>query len=765
METNFTHPALRQLESYDVRFSGLGNSDRASFPLGNGELCANAWLAADGFHFYLSRSDALTELDRTVKLGEFVVNIDPNPFSPNASVEQHLSLKDGLLAIKVSFLDKDLNLNFCIDTESQDAYVNLESNFDMDVRVRVNVWRTASNPYKKSFGMFWGDEDLSRIPEISEVSESADLQNLVGGQIVTYHHNKRSIVPGVARLHGLTEVLDSVPDQLTGRIFGSLVSLQADVVEDLGNSIQLRNTREACIRFATFSGQGISLQDLVASLPSERSFNDVRLSVQQFWQNYWLRSWIFIEGDEVIAGELSDDVFQSAELNRLPKVNSDAPSKITQAYVLTKWMMYCGLRGKFPMLYNGALFTTMPGAGMHLDLENFGKAFTAEGGASPSLEINPDERSWTLEHLWQNLRLPYYSVLGRGEQECLKPLFRYFRSFWDLNRARARIHYGSKGQWSTEMTLSCGLQSPGIYGVDRDALAPGHSKNRWGGSINLSPGLELVKLMYDYWRFTKDENFLREEAIPYALDLMDFAYSRYFDPVSGRIAFTNLNSLETYFDTTNPIAVVAGFKLLADELLSTPELLESRRGEVEQFRELLPHIPSKTEDGETYLLPAEVFEEERQNVESPEFYPIYPFDLTEEIGLDVAVNTWTKVNHKSGALRPRTIGEHLAKPCFAGWQYHGPVSANLGLLDECFSILQANVAISNPGYAFPAMWGPVYDSVPDVDHGANILNTLQGLVAKIHQKPDLKRLLPSGLRVNYKIYDANGNSIQGDLTT
>jgi len=53
------------------------------------------------------------------------------------------------------------------------------------------------------------------------------------------------------------------------------------------------------------------------------------------------------------------------------------------------------------------------------------------------------------------------------------------------------------------------------------------------------------------------------------------------------------------------------------------------------------------------------------------------------------------------------------------------IAALLGLAEEAKTVLADNCRLNNPGFRFPAMWGPIYDAVPDNDHGANILATLQ----------------------------------------
>ena len=71
---------------------------------------------------------------------------------------------------------------------------------------------------------------------------------------------------------------------------------------------------------------------------------------------------------------------------------------------------------------------------------------------------------------------------------------------------------------------------------------------------------------------------------------------------------------------------------------------------------------------------------------------------------------------------------------YSGWQYSGTAAAMLGMTDTAAEILRSNCALNNPGNRFPAMWGPIYDAVPDTDHGANILTLLQYMVMQVDGK-------------------------------
>lgn len=88
-----------------------------------------------------------------------------------------------------------------------------------------------------------------------------------------------------------------------------------------------------------------------------------------------------------------------------------------------------------------------------------------------------------------------------------------------------------------------------------------------------------------------------------------------------------------------------------------------------------------------------------------------------------------------GQMRPFSFEDNPGKPSYSGWQYVGNAAAMLGLREVCREILENNCALTNPGNRFPAMWGPIYDAVPDVDHGANIMNLLQLMVLQYdHEK-------------------------------
>lgn len=720
---------LERLDAYSVILQGPSSSDRGSVPLGNGVLCASVWVTATGLSGYLSRSDALTELDRTVKVCGFQIDLDIPPWD-DTSVLQHLRLRDGILEITTT---SGLTIEVFVDAQHDVLLVNGRSPEPIGVSAGLVVWRRSSNSAVGSSGLYdVTDRDLWEAPDgFRDVLETADVVEASSDGITVMHSNGRNIIAPLAALHGLADHVSTMPDLLTGRRFGAFLSTTNEHSRPK-HGLHLPAAREFELKIATRSSQGESPSEWHDSIrrtaEAPGSGSESRERTRLHWNGYWTTSWIDVAGDESCEPRITATVLRASE-SEAPAAPA-AASSITRAYVLTKWMTACASGGPLPIPYNGSLFTVMPGAGKHLSLDNFAVAFTAPPEASPTVDLNPDERSWTVENLWQNLRLPYHSMMQRGEHKSLHPVFEYYRRFWDLNRVRALLHHGAQGQWNTEMTLTFGLQGPAVYGTDRASLPDGYAVNRWGGAIDLSPGLELVDLMFDYYKHTNDMSFLTTELLPYAEDLVAFITDRYMEDEDG-LSVGPINCLETYWDTINPLPIVAGLHALAQNLARVePEHLVG----FQQLRSLgraLPPLPMRHTDHGEVLAPAAQYTPERKNVESPELYAVFPFRLNDSVDHEVLDRTLNEVIQIAGIGRPTEMGEPVGTPSYSGWQYLGPVYALMGRIDEAADVLSNNAALANPGYRFPAMWGPIYDAVPDVDHGANILNTLQLMLLQV----------------------------------
>lgn len=726
---------MEDIRKYNVVYHSPGKSDRSAMPLGNGETAASVWMTEDGkLRFYISRTDAVTELERTVKLGMAEVDFGTS-FCKKDAFTQELDLGRGQIIITSG----ENTIKVWIDKKTDIIYVQGTLEQGSAVQAKYYTWR-----------------QKPRVPAESPVfstglTEAADDVRMQDGDLVFLHKNGENGLEHLARLQCVDDV-SALRDAVTGRIFGGIMRLEDGAATDL--VLQKKAGRELLLKIAVHSEQVQDeaqwYRDTMEKLNSAKTAGESQEETERLWKQYWAKSYIYVKGDQkrepLYCNNILDMVSEPMEC-------SDAESRVTRAYVLTKFMTACCKDGEFPIYYNGSLFNLCPGNGEHFHVKTFGRVYTAAPEAEyPTADINPDERSWCVEHLWQNLRLSYYTMLAQGEFESLRRMFAYYREFWELNRIRARKYYGAEGQHNTEMTLMCGLQTELIYGLDRTGKPDGWSDNRHGGSIEISPGLELLKLMLEYYRYTLDKEFLHTDILPYAKDLFLYIETRFTERKDGKIVISPLNSIETYFDTTNPAPVVAGMHSVLKDIL---KLEEPGTEYFEKMAAMLPDIPKGNWNGKEIIIPAEEFLEERDNVEAPELYAVYPFGLCGRyIGEEaLALDTFQHAMEVGGQMKPFALGDIPKASSYSGWQYVGSIAAMLGLRDSCEEILENNCAMQNPGNRFPAMWGPIYDAVPDTDHGANILQLLQLMVMQCsEEKIYLLPAIPVSWEVSFRLY-------------
>jgi len=730
-----------QLDRYNVAWTTPGQTDRAAMPLGNGEVGVSLWVQAPGeIHFYIARTDARTECDRSVKLGKVRLTFSPAAQLLDAGFQQMLVLRDGRIDIQWRGADGNAaSLQVFVDAEQPILYVTGSFAQPVTVQADYQTWRTAPRQNAPANSV----ETATLLGAV----ETADVVQAADAGIFFYHRNGPTIIPFLRDLEAVTPIADRIPDCLTDRIFGGLMSMAGAVPGEPAGLVSAQPVHTFTLQITTHSAQVASVEEWLDAIHRLRAaappVDTARAHTAQWWRDYWQQSWIFVKGDSPVQPAVSPDLLTVA----LEPGDDNAPaadlSNVTRAYVLTRWMFACMGRGHFPILYSGGLFNLMPGQAEHLDVLTFSKTFTAQPAGGPTLEFNPDERGWGHFYLWQNTRLPYASMLARGEADWLPALFNFYRRFWALDRARAWLYYRAEGQYNSEIVHSFGLMPAHVYGLDRRGKPDGYCENRWGGAVDLSPGLELLHLMLDFYDYQREQRFLHEELLPYARDLLRFIATRFPARRQGKMVIHPIQSVETYWDTTDSIPVVAGLHAVVARILALPPDHLPDRDFYVQFQALIPDMPQEVVDGKRVLAPAARYEPVRKNSESPAFYAVFPFRLfgVGKSDLALAVDSYHHAAALAGSRQPFTLGYSPEYPSYSGWQQHGMVAALLGLRNEARTILEHNCALANPGHRFPAMWGPIYDAVPDIDHGANILTTLQLMALQVEGSEI--RLLPA----------------------
>ncbi len=274
----------------------------------------------------------------------------------------------------------------------------------------------------------------------------------------------------------------------------------------------------------------------------------------------------------------------------------------------------------------------------------------------------------------------------------------------------------------------------------------GYHKWEWVG------GLELSFLALEYYKFTDDETFLKEKAIPTATSVVKFFNSYYkTDPETGKLVMSPGQALETWWDCDNPAPEIGGLRAVLQRLLDLPEgrLSDKDRQFCEAMLAKTPELPKEpdAETGEPKLAPAARYANNR-NIESPELYAVFPFRLYafEKPGLELARRAYdARLNHMS-----------------YGWAQDDILASYLGDAETTRQILMERVRNVDKNSRFPAFWGPNFDWVPDGDHGGVLATVTQSLVMQVDGDAIyLTPSLPKNWDVDFKLWAPKKTVVRG----
>lgn len=254
-------------------------------------------------------------------------------------------------------------------------------------------------------------------------------------------------------------------------------------------------------------------------------------------------------------------------------------------------------------------------------------------------------------------------------------------------------------------------------------------------------------MMVHFYRHTNDGEFADKVLRPVAEAVLKFFAEHFPCDAQGKLQLEPAQALETWWDAVNPADQVSGLHAVLNSLL---QIAKERnwdadlQREWEMLRAILPSLPRgriKIQDGRFVsieptndcLAPfAKVKDPQKRNVEDPELYCVFPFDLfgLDRTELEVAVNTfYARLHHQ---------------PHF-GWSQTAIWAARLGLAKDAVALVKEH---RHHGQRFPSglCWSPgsshpQHSDLPDAPY----LDTLGAIAIALQEM--LLQETPKGLRV------------------
>lgn len=708
-------PFLPGLDDCNVRWDSPSKNSLGSMPAGNGDIGINFWVEENGdVVFYLSKTDAWSGNARLLKLGKVRLALSPNPFREGNSFSQELILRDGYIHIEAGNPEERVDIEVWVDANHPVVELDVKSRKEISASVTTEPWRLEPREIadKVEIHSAYG---LQSIQVAKDSLLDRDPESLVWA-----HRNESSIWEANLKMQGLEGFIAKGKDPLLHATFGALIHSEALRKTSPGKLESMEALTQFSVSVVALTAQTESLGDweqaigALAQNITARSREQRREAHADWWQSFWDRSYIFVSSQK--------------------EQEKEKVANVSKNYNLQRYMHACSGRGRYPIKFNGSIFTVDT---KHLD--------NRYGG------FDADYRQWGGPYWWQNTRLPYWSMLEAGDYDLMQPLFQLYRELLEIRKYATKTYYGHEGAFYLETMRHWGTFAEANYGLDRpDSLPLGTPVNTFIRYYWQS-GLEFSLMGLDYYNFTNDEENLKTQILPVVTAVMRFFDQHWERDENGKILFDPAMALETYQQAVNPLPEIVGIARVCSELLALPEsfLTEAQRASYRRLLGELPEIPLREVAGEQRLAPAHAYSG-KQNIENPELYAIFPYRRfgVGKDSLDLAIRTFTARESRENR----------------GWQQHSIKAAYLGLTEEAAELMAAYFNAGTTAYRFPTMWGPNYDWTPDQCHGSVAMIALQRML--LQYEGDELYLFPAWPKhwdVAFKLHAPQNTTIEGKL--
>jgi hypothetical protein len=536
------------VDAYNVTFTNLGVNARDSMPLGNGDVTLNAWTYPNGdVGLLIGKMDAFSRTtDENLgwfalrKIGRVRIVLDPPLFKQAADAQrfrQTLVMSDAT----IRFTGTGGSLKVWVDKNRPVIHAEYAGTTAVVMSVRNDPWRTAKVA-------------LTHYADIV-------LPGLTNQVAWCYHDPRTSVAYRTVHEGTLVESglagADLMP-KYTTVAFGALIEGGGfSRVDDKTLRSSRATSCRADINILRDSKQGDATPAKWLSLirtqtEENRGVNPAEAwsEHRRWWRDYWDRGSL-----RITSGTNHFDV--------------------TSQYLQQRFVNACqagAVKELWRIPFNGGLFSVDfldvdMGKGLGVNIQNTNTMMTA------------DYRLWGAVDRSQNTRHVYGPMLMSGDYDLARAWYRWpavMAKSWQktvLDSSGRRDCFTSAGVAFWESLRPRQL-------VDRRSLAAGRiipeTVGLASGAFNwcVDTTDEYLPYMLDYYELTQDEDFLRNDLLPYAAGLFKF-FDEFFPRDSqGKLLLWPCQQSEVYvrYPTTGfvPANPVSGVALLHTQL---PRLL------------------------------------------------------------------------------------------------------------------------------------------------------------------------------------------------
>jgi hypothetical protein len=542
------------------------------------------------------------------------------------------------------------------------------------------------------------------------------------------------------------DMVSKYPDPYRHNTFGNL--LESPQL-DLNDGVLSGNGRNFDIRIHAMTYRTPDISDWIERIERKAEepmdVKDDWEKHQQWWSDFWNRSWITVSDNTLPAPERDKFIGEGYISTRGEK---DGGALVAQSYNVFRYLMACQSRGRIQAKFNGGLFTQPS----RCTEENKWRKVVAlqPDGTYISHE---DDRDWGRRFTYQNQRLLYWPLLMSGDFDLMKPFFNYYTHLLPIRKAITKAWFGHEGAYYRENIEPTGAERDCGRDGKPPKTKPGENKGQgYYHSYYFTSGLETVAMMIEYVNHTGDTHFRDSLLVPFAREVLLFFDKHYERDADGKIRLDPSMVLETYWIAVNPATDIAGLLFCLDRLLQMGAGTEEDQNRWQNFRKEVPQVYLHEVNGLKAIAPAEEWDMKR-NAENGELYPVFPFNL---FGLghgteDIVANTMEHRSHKNS----------FDYKCWTQDQIHWAYAGNAS---EAKEGLVHRFRHASTQCRFPVYGSQGPDSCPDFDHfGAGSTALQRMLVQEAGDKILLLPAWPSDWDTDFKLNLSKKTVITGKV--
>lgn len=425
------------LSRHDIVYNTPAYEGFEGFPLGNGDLGGLVWNTNNGFEFQINKSDLF----------------DKNNEESRATLRNgvRLTIDLGAPGFEWMYLDSfqgRLSLN------TAEAIISAHTPF---MKNSMNTW---VSPKKNVWYIHLKSSNKAPHTKGTPISVSLERwgSRTFPGWYGYYSKDTRSgLADSKAYNVGKDMILESSYPGLKFSVACKILGHEVVPRTESSNKIELESTRPSAekdlyivVSFATsyeYADPTAAALSLLNKVDKNEILRD-KSTHRDYWKNFWQQSFVHLDNDY-----------------------------LENTYYLRRYLMGSSSRGKFPVTFNGGIWTW-----------------------------NHDVRNWVTPHHW-NTQQQYWGLLAQNDADLMRP---YLDTYLRLMPQ------------AKEYAAARGARNALLWAEPHDFFGSMTFGDRADMLNNFSPASQIAGNFWDYFQYTSDTVFLRDKAYPFMRGAAEF---------------------------------------------------------------------------------------------------------------------------------------------------------------------------------------------------------------------------------------------------